>query len=815
MPVNALVVPMQVHALRISESTRLARPQADFSRLPYRGDAGDMNPGVPFLAEALLSAPFEEDSAWLPAGLHLHWALPRALTRGRHDPAGRGGRGQLEFPRVPNRWLVRTPTDWWIVESDALHPDGVRPVEPAVCVPLSPELRERLGGDAPFRYLGRTLRLSQWRAAPPLEVFSPLTAVGWGDPLFAALYTECFSVFGFRDPDVPSDEGSVDPSGPYEVYGWYSDEEQDPVAALAASATEMSDEAFREALRAALGWTLRPAAEDGAASVERPSRLVCVGWIAGGSPEPSGGSPGASVTEVVVGSTAAETVAAWLGRRLAGAGPSGLVEDRAGQLEELSEALLLHERVDLGTTDGHARLAEARHDKAFEALSGGLSWVLRLDGPSVATDPGGGRDPATNHPPAAVAELLAELNARQREVDRLAREQDSSSAQLFSDWCKLQACRYPSPGDREEHPDVDELRRFIETRSIGGIEDCLDRAEVEAEAREETWRQLVVALADAEVEASLPSESDVLDWPAVAAWASAADVEDRAGLVARLRAAAGQGASEPDPGEPGGPLAEQVAAESSRALDVLTAWRRVRRDELRGELLDVLVAQAARVSAAQRGRILLERALGPALRLGPRARRRLAVQPGPRFWRPRDPVVSLVGPDVRPSPRAQVGGDQALPVVALGAALPDGIVAVRERELPDHPLTQVLASLAGGGAPLATVGAPPWNPVLLDWKVSIHPLLPGEGASGRPTIAAQHRLPDGEVDLAPTATGVSTRGYELAGRSILSPHGPRELLQAATTWASRQAEGAAESPDLVAVRQAIAELADEQAGPGL
>ena len=57
-------------------------------------------------------------------GIHLHWALPDALTHGREKPSGQG----FEFPTVPNRWLVaRFRNDkgtWkgklWVVKSDNL-----------------------------------------------------------------------------------------------------------------------------------------------------------------------------------------------------------------------------------------------------------------------------------------------------------------------------------------------------------------------------------------------------------------------------------------------------------------------------------------------------------------------------------------------------------------------------------------------------------------------------------------------------------------------------------------------------------------------
>ena len=59
-------------------------------------------------------------------GIHLHWALPDALTHGKESITGE----QVEFPLVPNRWLIArfsTLKDkpWWacklwVVQSDFL-----------------------------------------------------------------------------------------------------------------------------------------------------------------------------------------------------------------------------------------------------------------------------------------------------------------------------------------------------------------------------------------------------------------------------------------------------------------------------------------------------------------------------------------------------------------------------------------------------------------------------------------------------------------------------------------------------------------------
>lgn len=53
--------------------------------------------------ESPIPAPFDVSSATRPVvGVHLHWALPDALTHGGEPATG----GQFQFPFVPNRWLI-------------------------------------------------------------------------------------------------------------------------------------------------------------------------------------------------------------------------------------------------------------------------------------------------------------------------------------------------------------------------------------------------------------------------------------------------------------------------------------------------------------------------------------------------------------------------------------------------------------------------------------------------------------------------------------------------------------------------------------
>jgi hypothetical protein len=205
---------------------------ADFSQLPYNlSNDSTMNtdPPTPNLAEAAFHARLGHadgvhgDALEFPPGLHLHWALPDVLTTGHHH------RGSTQFPAVPNRWLVRRLDNGgqlqksWIVERDFLplcdktgmptyqQPPDDSPEKPIAAWPggkpiTFPTRRFHLSNHKPgaaFRYIGRSLLLQDWlqRQANGADTYLnheanshyKLTALGYGEPAFAAYYPNCYS----------------------------------------------------------------------------------------------------------------------------------------------------------------------------------------------------------------------------------------------------------------------------------------------------------------------------------------------------------------------------------------------------------------------------------------------------------------------------------------------------------------------------------------------------------------------------------------------------------------------------------------------
>ena len=243
---NVLLVPMHLDALCLKTDLSVVEAKVDFSRLPYWDGTREINHDIANISEELLARPFEDRGLQLKAGVHLHWALPDALTKGVIAENG------TSFPAVPNLWLItrsRKEKDGterierqWIVESDYLYPDDVGASSGSIAIPFSSGKNH-----SPFRYLGRKIPFNDWAKAKTAAATGKylgglgyrLTAIGYeekgppnpvteqgrgyGEPTFAAFYPNCQSVFGLHDAAPLAPLRGVQ----YDVMGWYSDPTQD------------------------------------------------------------------------------------------------------------------------------------------------------------------------------------------------------------------------------------------------------------------------------------------------------------------------------------------------------------------------------------------------------------------------------------------------------------------------------------------------------------------------------------------------------------------------------------------------------------
>ena len=241
-----VLVPMQVDALVVRQEGGIwadCRMREPDPAAPGAIDAG-----------ALLPDPFAELPAPRPRGVHLHWALPDGLTRGvgsaPPDEATDAERARLNgvtFPAIPDRWLVmriggasrraapagtvslsRRAVTGWVIESGGKQPKAT-PVgewtEPGPTRPLEE------GGDADENRPRQSL-----------------TALGLGDPAWAAYYDNVSGRLAFHDDLAGVENGPL----AYLVCGWYADPARD---VLGDSITSLV--AFEQRL-AELAWELPP-----------------------------------------------------------------------------------------------------------------------------------------------------------------------------------------------------------------------------------------------------------------------------------------------------------------------------------------------------------------------------------------------------------------------------------------------------------------------------------------------------------------------------------------------------------------------------
>jgi hypothetical protein len=458
---SVLMVPVHIDALVLRQDRAVVDALADFTRLPYSDGRRDVNSDIGYLSEAILTDPFANQSLRLPAGVHLHWALPDALTRAT---AADGG---MAFPVVPNRWLVLRGQSGqagydagWVVESDYLHPESAGAETGSATYPVDPGL----GGVAkPFRHLGRVVPLAEWTADAPAERLAELTAVGYGEPTFAAFYPNCRNVFGLYDGD-PSISTDGLRGMRYDIVGWYADGGQDYLTGLQHSVRWGGlEQATREVARWAVTLPVDAA---------YPTRMLCFGRLTfAPSGELTSVPPVAAPVTVAVGNSGPQALCAYLGDAVGGT-------DQLTAEEQL-EAMLLAPTIEQGELDLGARFTQALHESGFVARAAGTLWTLRQESSVGAADAvQAGRRSAMS---AALPEELTPaldrlehalnaLNVAQQAYDQATDEIGSLGDQLFADWYRYMICAYPPAGTGEDYPDIDEVRLFIERRVLSELQ---------------------------------------------------------------------------------------------------------------------------------------------------------------------------------------------------------------------------------------------------------------------------------------------------------------------------------------------------------
>lgn len=463
---STLMVPVHLNALYLASDRLMIEAMADFSRLPYFNRTQDVNSDIANISEEIVSQPFQNQNLYLKSGIHLHWALPDTLTKGIQVSNDKG-QTQTAFPPVPNRWLVTrsqgaTIENQWVVESDYLYPEGEGSQVGSLAYPIEVQNDKH----QPFRYLGRKVPLADWQGGKvDAEYLPSLTAVGFGEPTFAAFYPNCHSVFGFHDDDYAAEI----PGGlQYDIIGWYSEAQQTCL------------QGFLEKLRKTLKQqghetpiTNQKLVEEFKWKVIEPNqefpeslRFICYARLKFSQKNNTniGNSDQQASVEVTVGNTGTEALSAYLGERID--------HDRKSIIEDQLEALHLSSRLEHRQLDMMPKFKEARHEKGFNAIAAGRMWTIRSE--NLASSTKANAENAHNQAqlalPDDLAHLLNELNLNQQKYDCALHEIESMRRQLFSDWYKYMLSAYPPEGSKDQYPDIDEVKHYIELKGIAPLD---------------------------------------------------------------------------------------------------------------------------------------------------------------------------------------------------------------------------------------------------------------------------------------------------------------------------------------------------------
>lgn len=478
---NFLYVPLELKLRYSTQEETIAKPRLDLSGAPVYQQAS-VSPSAPSISDRYLTQGYQSGGSQtqLPAGLYLHWLLPKALATLRQSPLLEN---RLALPAVPNRWLVtRTESSGdkkqWIVESDALiSPPDFEPdfgdstdLHTQYPIPLpfiDEKMNDAMKGDIyQYRFMGRQTQLEEWPRADVLEYLEDyyphgLTAIGYGDPTFSSVFSNCSSVFGFSDTDIAKGQvhkSTLSESIRYDVLGWYSDPARDCLRNFLVEPSLTTDESRFQALANEYGWLVSQDQQAGF-----PTRTLLYGSISvvpddvdesEGSGNNSitvcmglGGTPSQALNAMVAGSLADET-------------------DDLPVLEDQLEALSVGPLLASLEGDVARTFREIRHSRGFKSVGDSKIWVLRpqnWSGQKASELPS---NPALDYP-AQLADELQKLNDLQALYEQESREVDDLRNQLFCDWYKYQNTRYGASSLHRGCLEYQlELRSFLETGEL-------------------------------------------------------------------------------------------------------------------------------------------------------------------------------------------------------------------------------------------------------------------------------------------------------------------------------------------------------------
>ena len=447
-----ILLPLHLDALYLKKTTGVIASSANFSDLPFFDGQEDNNSDNPYISEEITAKKFENKNLYLRAGIHIHWKLPRALTTATVVD------DKLTFPTVPNRWLItRTigeKSKSWVVESDYYFPKGI--FSNSISVPYQPKDRDRLDYQS-YRYMGRKLELERWLKSneESNEYFENLTAVGYGEFNFASFYPNCYSVFGFHDDTISSDENrKID----YEVIGWYSNPENEILYKFMQTNSATDDE-FKEKISEEFKWDISKLKK----RITKETGILCYSKLqfkSGVLRQTHTFDTNAKV-EVAVGNTGMEALSAYFATT---SYPND--KEKKRKFEQFIESFNLTSIFENNRADSEYKFREALHEKTFMGVNGGFLWDVKIEKSDENVE-----EETTNQDysqsmilPQEIVAPLKEMNRAQYRIDKLTNIRVDLQIKTFADWYKYMNTAYIN--SESVHIPIDDIVDFIQKHDL-------------------------------------------------------------------------------------------------------------------------------------------------------------------------------------------------------------------------------------------------------------------------------------------------------------------------------------------------------------
>ncbi|MEN6374657.1 MAG: hypothetical protein ABFD75_07750 [Smithella sp.] len=438
-----LLVPINIEALVVGKSTttKWVNLKPDFTKIS----------GKQVLGRQIEKPAFTEPESGLhKPGVHLHWALPDGLTHG----TAKEGSDVPDFPLIPNRWLVLRFWDQsesdkpnlisraWIIESDTITNDtnaNLLPILHSEKLKQPPQKPEDYAV-----FVGNVYELKNWPGEsnePQVEI----TAIGYGDPAFAAYYPACKGILGFHDHYIDDIRENTELT--YMVVGWYSKPSLDPLwKALHPPEDPMkkSDDQFTSlaGFLEKARWTYpdfqslqekQEKAKDSNTDItglanQIPTAILCHGLLEGAkwNRHARNGVPLGRAFDIAIADTAVDALTALLAKE------SGK-ESNDDPLAKLLSIFQYDLIAELEKPGGDSLVEAKIHERSFRPLARGIRWDLLQDDYSVTDSTSERSSPPI---PGDIRLLLEKLNALQREINCKKRDREFLQSEIYAAWYK-------------------------------------------------------------------------------------------------------------------------------------------------------------------------------------------------------------------------------------------------------------------------------------------------------------------------------------------------------------------------------------------